>query len=248
MGKSRSVTIAIAYLLSKYPHHTVDSALALVREGRPIAEPNDGFMAQLQLFKEMGCPKNIEEEPKYQRWLYQREVALSLATGRAPDRIRFEDEERQDDGGKNGAVRDVEYRCRKCRRTLATTPYIIPHTPKTPLPATGPITHLPPPTKPSTPPCAHIFIDPLSWMRPELEQGKLDGRLECPNPKCANNVGKYAWQGMQCTCGGWVCPVVCLARGKVDEVLKRGPGEVVEEFGVRRPPVVGGGGVGRGNL
>jgi len=62
----------------------------------------------------MGCPENIEEQPKYQRWLYQREVELSFATGRAPDKIRFEDEEKQDER-KDGEEKDVEYRCRKCR-------------------------------------------------------------------------------------------------------------------------------------
>lgn len=117
MGKSRSVTIGVAFLLSKYPKYTVDFALSLIREARPIAEPNPGFMTQLQLFKEMGCPENVEEEPKYQRWLYQRELELSLATGRAPDKIRFEDEEKQD-GRKDGVDRDVEYRCRKCRYVI----------------------------------------------------------------------------------------------------------------------------------
>lgn len=57
-------------------------------------------------------------------------------------------------------------------------------------------------------------------MRPELEQGKLDGRLECP--KCKTNVGKYAWQGMRCSCGAWVVPAITLAKGKVDEVTVRG--------------------------
>jgi dual specificity phosphatase 12 len=56
-------------------------------------------------------------------------------------------------------------------------------------------------------------------MRPELEQGKLDGRLECP--KCNTNVGKYAWQGMQCSCGIWVVPGISLAKGKIDEVKSR---------------------------
>lgn len=84
-------------------------------------------------------------------------------------------------------------------------------------------------------------------MRLELEQGKLDGRLECPNAKCGNNVGKYAWQGMKCTCGAWVCPAVCLARGRVDEILKKGVGE---GYGLRMPPGVKGGGGGgeKGNL
>ena len=70
-------------------------------------------------------------------------------------------------------------------------------------------------------------------MRHELEEGKLEGRLECP--KCKTNVGKYAWQGMQCSCGDWVVPGISLAKGRVDEVksLKaNGSGDL----GIRRPP------------
>jgi hypothetical protein len=113
MGKSRSVTIIVAYLLRQYPHHTVSSALSLVRKSRPMAEPNDGFMAQLELYKEMGCPRDIDGHPKYQRWMYQREVDLALAAGMAPERFRFEDEEVQDETEASG--REVELRCRKCR-------------------------------------------------------------------------------------------------------------------------------------
>jgi dual specificity phosphatase 12 len=78
-----------------------------------MAEPNDGFMAQLELYKEMGCPRDIDAHPKYQRWLYQREVDLALAAGMAPDRVRFEDEEVQEETEASG--REVELRCRKCR-------------------------------------------------------------------------------------------------------------------------------------
>ena len=113
MGKSRSVTVVIAYLLRQHPHHTVSSALSLIRESRPIAEPNEGFMAQLELYKEMGCPRDIDAQPKYQRWLYQQEVVLAIAAGMAPDKFRFEDEEVQEERGGNG--REVELRCRKCR-------------------------------------------------------------------------------------------------------------------------------------
>ena len=113
MGKSRSVTMVIAYLLRQYPHHTVSSALSLVQESRPIAEPNEGFMSQLHLYKDMGCPRNIDAQPRYQRWLYQREVDLALAAGMAPDKVRFEDEEKQEE--RSGEEREVELRCRKCR-------------------------------------------------------------------------------------------------------------------------------------
>jgi dual specificity phosphatase 12 len=69
-------------------------------------------------------------------------------------------------------------------------------------------------------------------MRPELEQGKLEGRLECP--KCQANVGKYAWQGMQCSCSEWVVPGISLSKGRIDESRK-------STAGIRRPPGAPGG-------
>lgn len=57
-------------------------------------------------------------------------------------------------------------------------------------------------------------------MRPVLSQGNLEGRLECPNARCRQNVGKYAWQGMKCSCGEWVVPGISIGRGKVDVVRK----------------------------
>lgn len=119
---------------------------------------------------------------------------------------------------------EATYRCRRCRTPLATTAYLIPHAP--PSPTTKPPSknsHTPISTlTPQQQACAHLFLDPLSWMRPELELGKLEGRLECP--KCRRNVGKYAWQGMRCSCGGWVVPGICLGRGRVDEVVGVGVG------------------------
>lgn len=83
--------------------------------------------------------------------------------------------------------------------------------------ATAPIATL---EAPAAHVCQHQFLDPLSWMRPELEQGKLEGRLECPNLKCGANVGRYAWQGMKCSCGLWICPAISLQKAKVDEVRR----------------------------
>ena len=231
MGKSRSTALIIAYLLSARPSTTPATALETIRVCRPMAEPNSGFMQQLELYHHMGCPMDIPAHPVYQRWLYQREVEASIACGRAPETIRFGDEIRQQEDGetKNG---EIEFRCRKCRRSLATSDYLISHTHRTtPNPHQesdkssnsnySPISMLPSPISLPTPKCAHLFLEPLSWMRPELELGKLDGRIECPNAKCKTNVGKYAWQGMRCSCGEWVVPGISLARGRVDEVKSR---------------------------
>lgn len=237
MGKSRSVTITIAFLLRKYSQLSVDSALEMIRQERPLAEPNDGFMAQLRLYKEMGCPRDIDAHPKYQRWLYMRTVDEALATGTAPEQIRFEDEEKQEEN--EGS--EKELRCKRCRyvflqshqqilrvdaeiirRTLATTTYLIPHAPASTSPSGS--------TKnAASTTCTHHFLHPLSWMRPTLSPeggdggpGPLTGRLECPNPKCLAQVGRYAWQGMRCSCGVWVCPAFSLQKGRVDEVISKG--------------------------
>lgn len=79
-------------------------------------------------------------------------------------------------------------------------------------------------------------------MRPELEQGKLDGRLECP--KCKTNVGKYAWQGMRCSCGDWVVPAISLAKARIDE--SKSSAATATSMGIRMPP--GSSKPGQGNL
>ncbi|KAI4714845.1 hypothetical protein J4E89_000526 [Alternaria sp. Ai002NY15] len=217
MGKSRSATVVIAYLMQEH-NISPSEALSHVRQARSICEPNEGFMKQLELYGEMQTPENVEDTPAYQRWVYQREIELSRACGQAPeaDKIRFEDEHVTDE------TSGFELRCRKCRRALATSTYLLSHGS-----ASSVSDETPEAKKASSQNCSHYFLDPLSWMRPELEQGKLEGRLECP--KCHTNVGKYAWQGMQCSCSEWVVPGISLAKGRIDEARKA-------NFGIRRPP------------
>lgn len=116
MGKSRSAAICIAYLLHRQPGAlTPQSALAVVRQSRPLCEPNEGFMEQLNLYHEMGCPDDVTDHPSYKRWLYRRDVEGSVACGRAPElkSVRFEDE--QPVQSQDATGRTVEIKCRKCR-------------------------------------------------------------------------------------------------------------------------------------
>ncbi|ETV82480.1 hypothetical protein H257_05104 [Aphanomyces astaci] len=48
-GKSRSATLVIAYLIATH-HMSYESALALVRQVRPQAQPNEGFAVQLNMY------------------------------------------------------------------------------------------------------------------------------------------------------------------------------------------------------
>ncbi|EFX06605.1 dual specificity phosphatase [Grosmannia clavigera kw1407] len=222
----------------------VARALALVREARPMAEPNAGFMRQLALWWRMGCPADtddaVERHPAYQRWAYQKDVQESVQLGRAPDRLWFGDEAQDTgapvdiagiaggtDSSANTKPTGFQLRCKKCRRVLAEPPFIQAH-------------------EPTQPPvgnqgCPHYFVEPLSWMRPVLAEGALEGRLACPNTVCGALLGRYAWQGFQCSCRTWVCPAFSLQRSKVDQVVhassqQGGAAAVAARFGIRLPP------------
>lgn len=96
---------------------TPREALEFIRRSRPFCEPNDGFMEQLDLYHRMGCPRNVTEQPLYQRWLYRRAVEESVACGRGPelDLVRFEDEHPEADKNTDEIT---EIKCRKCRSVL----------------------------------------------------------------------------------------------------------------------------------
>ena len=200
------------------PKEAVDRAINWVRDSRSIAEPNEGFHKQLQLWWEMGCPAQpgeMERHPTYARWLYKREVEAAVSAGMAPaaEVIRFEDEKETAVSvtAEEGEEKPKEeYRCHKCRRRLCDERFVIEHVPR---------------QEPQQPHdhrlgrrlCPHVYIEPLSWMRETLERGQLEGRLICPGGRCGNQVGRYSWKGFKCSCGEWVTPAFSLQRSKVDE-------------------------------
>ncbi|KAL8662197.1 MAG: hypothetical protein Q9202_004953 [Teloschistes flavicans] len=124
MGKSRSATVIIAYLLSTLSIETPTTALALLRQCRPMAEPNSGFWSQLELYHRMQCPQDVLGNPQYQRWCWEREKKRSLLEQVVPgsEHIIFEDEMpetsmsegigQEDEGKANQKEETEEYRCR----------------------------------------------------------------------------------------------------------------------------------------
>jgi len=126
MGKSRSAAICIAYLLHRERNAlTPQAALAILRQARPLCEPNEGFMEQLTLYHQMGCPDDVKKHPLYQRWLYRREVEESVACGRAPEMntVLFEDE--QPHNALESTEPMTEIKCRKCRLVLSFFPLLL---------------------------------------------------------------------------------------------------------------------------
>ncbi|KAI0123523.1 protein-tyrosine phosphatase-like protein [Xylariales sp. AK1849] len=63
MGKSRSATAVCAYLMWKYGVSPND-ALMQVCEGRPVCEPNAGFMEQLEVYYQVLKAKTKVEKVK----------------------------------------------------------------------------------------------------------------------------------------------------------------------------------------
>ncbi|KZM24936.1 uncharacterized protein EKO05_0002701 [Ascochyta rabiei] len=68
MGKSRSATLVVAYLMWKY-HLDSDTALKQLCEGRPVCDPNPGFKEQLLVWEKM-CKSKTDRESKiiYEDW------------------------------------------------------------------------------------------------------------------------------------------------------------------------------------
>jgi dual specificity phosphatase 12 len=68
MGKSRSATLVIAYLMWKY-NMDATTALAQLCEGRPVCDPNPGFKEQLDVWEKMCARTGGDEKRKIlQEW------------------------------------------------------------------------------------------------------------------------------------------------------------------------------------
>ncbi|CAI4219638.1 unnamed protein product [Parascedosporium putredinis] len=142
----------------------VNGAIEWIRRSRSIADPNWGFRSQLKLWWEMGCPEDVESHPIYRKWAYKREIERSVACGMAPE-LRFEDEEVSRTKPAAGAettqsaasAAEPELRCRKCRKTLATAPFIVALSHGGGAAAKTVEAHAPIPSGP----CPHYFIEPL---------------------------------------------------------------------------------------
>lgn len=75
--------MVVAYLI--YTHRmTAAAAIAQVQEARPIANPNDSFREQLEIYERIMLSKTAEKSPfvrnedlEYRRWLLKKQAAQS---------------------------------------------------------------------------------------------------------------------------------------------------------------------------
>lgn len=189
-GVSRSATVIIAYIMKKY-NLNYPEALQKVKNKRSIVYPNHGFVSQLNLYKDMGF-KIDKNNMKYKVF------RLNLAADRF-QKIKilpqnFIDCIKSDPGLTQSQPEPNVYRCKKCRRVVATESNLLIH-------------------KDKDEDCKMTyFVEPLQWMNvAQTPQGKL----YCP--KCDNKLGSFSWvMGTQCPCGVQVAPAFYLKPSKID--------------------------------
>jgi len=108
-GISRSVTVVTAYMMSK-EKIPVKEALRRVRGKRVVANPNEGFLEQLELFEKMDYRFDTENQ-LYQRWKLEQDSKAARYSRSAPVVTQYTPLPK--DNEKNASTKFL--RCKKCR-------------------------------------------------------------------------------------------------------------------------------------
>ncbi|KAI3623478.1 YVH1 [Malassezia furfur] len=118
---------------------TVVQALALIRRQRPMAEPNEGFLRQLELFQQEKCRVNLQSRD-VRRYLISRTNALDgpvtpdmllttypyTAPSDPYSDVRIDAQDGKDTAGQ---APTTCLRCKKCRHELAIDQHVVQHEP-----------------------------------------------------------------------------------------------------------------------
>ncbi|KAK9812886.1 hypothetical protein WJX72_005260 [[Myrmecia] bisecta] len=221
-GVSRSATIVTAYLMQT-EHLTSDQAISALQAKHPIACPNDGFLEQLRLFEAMGCQLDTQH-PGYKPYVLGE-------VGRQWQENGFVDQESLPLPHETGDQGEQMYRCRKCRRLVATSSNRVPVEQRAgsggfPWRKRGKGGPGDADTESS------LFVEPLRWME-NVVGGEVQGKLHCPG--CGARLGSFNWAGTQSNMGAWVTPAFQLHLSRLDALPHAGPPPAL--LNIRRPLV-----------
>ncbi|GMR31174.1 hypothetical protein PMAYCL1PPCAC_01369 [Pristionchus mayeri] len=208
VGMSRSVTMVAAYLMHRFKWDEA-KAVTQIQLHRPIAFPNEGFLAQLRIYRRLGyriTHETLGASIDYRNWCIESgNVPDCGSDPRASLFVRKLETGEKKEGEEE---RGNKFRCGKCREPLFYTKHLMKHKRIRGV-ADGE----------AAPQCAFGYlVEPLSWMQVDAYEGKIG----CP--KCGDKLGNYCWGGKMCKgeigihCGQQVQPWVHLHKNKVDEV------------------------------
>lgn len=221
-GVSRSATMVIAYAMKKHELSFAD-AFQMIKSKRRFVAPNPGFMAQLQLYEDMGYGV---DSTNVQFKMYRLQIAADKVRKARILPQSCVDLIKPDPALTTVRPEPTVYRCKKCRRIVASASNILPHAPhekqiwrhisvKNPKDVENCdklVLKREEPTRVEL--CDKIyFVEPLAWM-PDITH-TVEGKLNCP--KCNTKLGSYSWiSGSQCPCGSKIAPAFYLVPSKLD--------------------------------
>lgn len=213
-GKSRSVSVVVAYLMKKY-NLSYSQALHAVTRKVADAEPNAGFAEQLEVYKQMGCTVD-KSLPQYRKFLVDNSLKQDPSGSLLPQLDIYQTRK-----AVAPTAASLQLRCKKCRHVLATLMDIQEHeAPDKDSEQSRFIRRVPNRRRiisleDGADTCSHYFMgEPVEWMSGELSKQELEGKFACP--KCEAKVGGYSWRGSRCSCGKWMIPALHLQLAKVD--------------------------------
>lgn len=251
-GRSRSATVAIAYLMYKH-RYTLERAFYKVKSKRENVNPHIGFLAQLKMFESMEYTLDSANVQYKMFRLFCASERMRKA------KILFRDSlekvlDPDPAGGLPGSAEAAAaaaskntypmiFKCRKCKRTLATAFNMLPHvrseTPNWMDNKWARLSEVDVLDDASSPAgldlCSQsVFITPMSWMEQEIKQN-LGGKLYCPN--CPAKVGSYSWvRGELCHgCGAVVLPAFQL---DMTEIIFRTHNRYLQSGCTSRGPIL----------
>ncbi|XP_053670405.1 dual specificity protein phosphatase MPK-4 [Anopheles nili] len=134
-GVSRSATMVIAYLMQKY-RLGYEAAFQRVKAKRRFVMPNPGFVNQLKLYARMAYTIDRTNE-RYKLF----RLRLAGDNVRKAKRLPTDcmDVVKADPGVTQESPEPYVYRCRKCRRVVATRSNLLLHKPKSAMVAQSPV-------------------------------------------------------------------------------------------------------------
>lgn len=225
-GVSRSVTFTVGYLMYRYGFN-LKTALHAVKRKRPVAEPNENFMVQLKLYEAMGSGYVDPENKDYKQWKMENSIKLDPTGSDIMEKDEmYKTEESVSKTLSALTLKECEnvtaIRCKKCRQRLALSTSFLKHDPPSKESMEGHFIRRAAGSnrivdiQKSQDRCSHYFVEPLTWMKEELQKQQLEGKFSCPN--CESKIGGYNWKGSRCSCGKWMVPAIHLQAAKVDQV------------------------------
>ncbi|KAF5742338.1 inactive dual specificity protein phosphatase-like [Tripterygium wilfordii] len=108
----------------------------------------------------------------------------------------------------------VVYRCKKCRRIVASKENIVSHDRGKGEQSFKWRKRSGNPLEEEPAECSSIFVEPMKWME-SVQDGYVGEKLQCMG--CKARLGSFNWAGMQCNCGAWVNPAFQLHKSRLDE-------------------------------